>query len=59
MAEAAVNHLMDEILTDDLFAPDAGFTPTAEEQANMDKAKETAEMLDGLFRGLAGFLKHI
>lgn len=57
--DAAIDHLMDTVLTDDLFTQDAGFIPTAEEQANMDKSKETAEMLNGLFRGLAGFLKHI
>lgn len=25
--DAALDHLMEDILTDDLFAPDAGFTP--------------------------------
>ena len=54
--DAALDHLMEDILTDDLFAPDAGFTPTAEETANMDRAKATAELLEVLFRGLA---KHI
>lgn len=52
--DAALDHLMEDILTDDLFAPDAGFTPTAEETAN--RAKATAELLEVLFRGLA---KHI
>lgn len=33
MAEAATNHLFDTILTDDLFKPVEGFTPTDEEQA--------------------------
>lgn len=59
MMEAALDHLMDSILTNDLFAPDAGFIPTAEERANMDRAKATAEALTSLFDGLAGFLKHI
>lgn len=33
MFEAAMDHLMDTILTDDLVTPDEGFTPTAEERA--------------------------
>lgn len=59
LMDAAMDHLMEDVLTDDLFAPDAGFTPTAEETANMDKAKATAELLEGLLGGLGCFLKHI
>lgn len=55
MVEAAMDHLMDSVLTDDLFTPVAGFTPTEEEQVNMDRAKATAEALTGLL----DFLKHI
>lgn len=55
MAEAAMDHLMDSVLTDDLFTPVAGFTPTEEERATMDRAKATAEALTGLL----DFLKHI
>ena len=57
--DAALDHLMEDVLTDDLFAPDAGFTPTAEETANMDRAKATAELLNGLFSCLGGLAKHI
>lgn len=39
MAEAATNHLFDTILTDDLFKPVEGFTPTDEEQAKMKEAE--------------------
>lgn len=56
MAEAALDHLMDTVLTDDLFALDAGFIPTAEEQANINRANETAKLLTGLFDRLAGIL---
>ena len=55
MAEAATDHLFDTILTDDLFNPVEGFTPTDEEQANMKRAEETAKALSGLFN----ILKHI
>ena len=59
MAEAALDHLFEDILTDDLFTPDAGFTPTMEEQANMKWAEATAEVITGLFGGLSDFLKTI
>lgn len=49
MAEAATNHLFDTILTDDLFKPVEGFTPTDEEQAKMKEAEKTAKALSGLF----------
>ncbi len=58
LAEAAMEHLMEDVLTDDLFAPNAGFTPTAEEQANMNQAKKAAESLTSLLDGLAGLLKN-
>lgn len=54
MAEAAFDNLFDTILTDDLFKPVEGFTPTDEERANMKKAKEAAKMVSGLF----DLLKH-
>lgn len=57
MAEAALDHLFEDILTDDLFTPDAGFTPTMKEQANMKQAEATAEVITSLFGGLADFLK--
>lgn len=55
MAEAATNHLFDTILTDDLFKPVEGFTPTDEEQAKMKEAEQTAKVITGLF----DILKHI
>lgn len=55
MAEAATNHLFDTILTDDLFKPMEGFTPTDEEQAKMKEAEQTAKAITGLF----DILKHI
>ena len=55
MAEAATNHLFDTILTDDLFKPVEGFTPTDEEQAKMKEAEQTAKTITGLF----DILKHI
>ena len=61
MFDAALNHLLDGVLTDDLFAPDKEFAPTKEEVDNMNRAKETADkaakMLDTLFGGLADLLK--
>lgn len=59
MAEAALDHLFDTILTDDLFTPDREFAPTKEELANMERAKATAEVVTGLFDGVADFLKTI
>lgn len=49
MAEAAFENLFDTILTDDLFKPVEGFTPTDEEQAKMEEAEKTAKALSGLF----------
>ena len=50
---------MDGVLTDDLFAPDKEFAPTKEEVDTMNRAKETAELVNGLFHGLADILKTI
>ena len=50
---------MDGVLTDDLFAPDKEFTPTKEEVDTMNRAKGTAELVNGLFHGLADILKTI
>lgn len=59
MFDAALDHLLDGILTDDLFAPDKEFAPTKEEVDTMNRAKETAELVHGLFHGLADILKTI
>ena len=59
MFDAALDHLLDGVLTDDLFAPDKEFAPTKEEVDTMNRAKETAELVDGLFHGLADILKTI
>lgn len=59
MFDAALNHLLDGVLTDDLFAPDKEFAPTKEEVDTMNRAKETAELVNGLFHGLADILKTI
>ena len=59
MFDAALNHLLDGVLTDDLFAPDKEFTPTKEEVDTMNRAKGTAELVNGLFHGLADILKTI
>ena len=59
MFDAALNHLLDGVLTDDLFAPDKEFTPTKEEVDTMNRAKGTAELVNGLFGGLADLLKTI
>lgn len=55
MAEAATNHLFDTILTDDLFKPVEGFTPTDEEQATFKKAEATAKAMTGLLDILKNF----
>ena len=55
MAEAATDHLLDTILTDDLFKPVEGFTPTDEERAKMEEAEKTAKALSGLFDILKRF----
>ena len=52
MADAALDHLLDGVLTDDLFAPDKEFAPTKEEVDAMNRAKETAELVNGLFHGV-------
>lgn len=49
MAEAATDHLFETILTDELFKPVEGFTPTDEERAKMEEAEKTAKALSGLF----------
>ena len=59
MFDAALDHLLDGVLTDDLFAPDKEFAPTKEEVDTMNRAKETAEVVKGLFHGLADILKTI
>lgn len=55
MAEAATDHLFETILTDELFKPVEGFTPTDEEQATFKKAEATAKAMTGLL----DILKHI
>lgn len=59
MFDAALDHLLDGVLTDDLFAPDKEFAPTKEEVDTVNRAKETAELVNGLFHGLADILKTI
>lgn len=59
MFDAALDHLLDGVLTDDLFAPDKEFAPTKEEVDTMNRAKETAELVNGLFHGLDDILKTI
>ena len=59
MFDAALDHLLDGVLTDDLFAPDKEFAPTKEEVDTMNRAKETAELVNGQFHGLADILKTI
>lgn len=46
LMDAAINHLMADLLTDDLFIPDPNFTPTPKEAAMIRKAKETAALLN-------------
>ena len=55
MAEAATDHLFDTILTDELFKPVEGFTPTDEEQATFKKAEATAKAMTGLLDILKNF----
>lgn len=59
MAEAAIDHLLNTVLSDDLFIPNGGFSPTKEEVDNMNRAKGTVELVNGLFHGLADILKTI
>lgn len=49
LAEAAFDNLFDTILTDDLFKPVGGVTPTDEERAKMEEAEKTAKAISGLF----------
>ena len=53
MAEAAFDHLMADLLTDDLFTPDPSFTPTPAEAAMIRKAKNAAALLN-LLRPVLG-----
>lgn len=59
MFNAALDHLLDGVLIDDLLAPDKEFAPTKEEVDTMNRAKETAELVNGLFHGLTDILKTI
>lgn len=59
MFDAALDHLLDGVLTDDLFVPDKEFAPTKEEVDTMNRAKGAAELVNGLFHGLADILKTI
>ena len=59
MFNAALDHLLDGVLIDDLFAPDKEYAPTKEEVDTMNRAKETAELVNGLFHGLTDILKTI
>lgn len=59
MADAALDHLLNTVLPDDLFIPDGGFSPTKEEVDAMNRVKGTAELVNGLFHGLADILKTI
>ena len=59
MFDAALDHLLDGVLTDDLFAPDKEFAPTKEEVDTMNRAKGTVELVNSLFHGLADILKTI
>lgn len=59
MFDAALDHLLDGVLTDDLFAPDKEFAHTKEEVDTMNRAKGTVELVNGLFHGLADILKTI
>lgn len=43
LAEAAMENLFDTILTDDLFKPVEGFTPTDEERAKMEEAEKNRQ----------------
>lgn len=54
LAEAAMEHLFETILTDDLFKPVEGFTPTDEERAKVKEVEQTAKAITGLF----DILKH-
>lgn len=52
MADAALDHLLNTVLPDDLFIPDGGFSPTKEEVDAMNRAKGTAKLVHGLFHGV-------
>lgn len=59
LMDLAVDHLLEGVLTDDLFTPDSNFTPTQEEVDTMNRNKETTEVVKALFGGLADILKTI
>lgn len=46
LMDAALDYLMADLLTDDLFTPDPNFTPIPEEAVKIRKAKEAAAMLN-------------
>ena len=49
LAEAAFDNLFATILTDNLFTPVEGFTPTDGERAKMEEAEKTAKAISDLF----------
>lgn len=55
LIDAATDHLFDTILTDELFKPVEGFTPTDEEQATFKKAEATAKAMTCLLDILKNF----
>ena len=55
LIDAATDHLFDTILTDELFKPVEGFTPTDEEQATFKKAEATAKAMTVLLDILKNF----
>ena len=57
LAEAALNHLLDSIMTDDLFTPDAAFVPTDSEREKADQAEKHAKVISTLLSGLTDILK--
>lgn len=59
MAEAATNHLFDTILTDDLFKPVEGFTPTDEEQAKNEGSGANRQSNYRPVRHSEAYLKYI
>lgn len=59
MVDAALEYLLDGVLTDDLFHLDSNFIPTKEEIDTVEQAKETAEVMTSLLYGLADILKTI
>lgn len=59
LMDAAVDHLLDSVLTDDLFTPDHNFIPTKEEVDTMHQAEEATKVVKAMFGGLADLLKTI